>query len=248
MIKIDMPDAPKILIDNKGIWTNSLLDAVKKYGSYSNIPQDEKSKLLVHYRHSDIQKLLFDSSYQKCAFCECKPGECGNIEVEHFAPKSLYPELAFEWSNLLPSCRKCNEAKLNYDTKNNPIVNPAKENPEEFFTYNLLRITPISGCGEEKKAQTTIDVCNLNCERLYNARAILMKSITEYMDELTDKLSWIFEADTDQKKKYRITRLKNSLAVIEGLMEADAPYSAYSKWLIEQSDSYKKAKSLISNQ
>lgn len=245
MIKIQKPAAPQVLIDNKAIWTQCLLDAIDTYGGYSKIPESEKSGLLTHYRHKDIQSVLFASSHHKCAFCECIPGESGNIEVEHFEPKSLYPDLAFEWDNFLPSCRKCNEAKSDFDTRSIPIINPTAEDPEEFLTYSFLRITPLTGSGQEDKAQQTIDVCNLNCDRLYKVRAALMKSITEYIDDLKDKMNWISEADTEQKRKIRTTKLKNSIEVIDSLTTTESAYSGYAKWLIEQFPEYREAKQVV---
>lgn len=247
MIKIQKPTAPQVLLDNKAIWTQNLLDAVNTYGGYSKIPESEKKSLLSHYRHKDIQTALFASSHHKCAFCECKPGEGGHIEVEHFEPKSLYPDLAFEWDNFLPSCRKCNEEKADFDTRTSPIINPAIEDPEQLLTYSFLRIKPLKGSGQEQKAQQTIDVCNLNCERLYNARSALMKSITEYIDELKDKISWISEADTAQKRKVRITKLKNSLATIDSLTTAENTFSGYAKWFIQQCPEYQEAKQIVAS-
>ena len=245
MIKIHKSAAPQILVDKKTTWTQNLLDAIATYGEYSKIPESEKSRLLSHYRHKNIQDALFASSHHKCAFCECKPGESGNMEVEHFEPKSLYPDLTFEWDNLLPSCRKCNEHKLGFDTRTDPIINPAIEDPEQLLTYLHLRIKPLAGSGQERKAQQTIDVCNLNCERLYNARSALMKSITEYFDDLKVKLNWISEADTDQKRKVRITKLKNSLDIIDSLTTAESAFPGYAKWFIQQFPEYQEAKRIV---
>lgn len=247
MIKIQKPVAPQVLIDNKVAWTQNLLDAIRIYGGYSKIPEPEKKSLLSHYRHNDIQTALSASSHHKCAFCECIPGESSHIEVEHFEPKSLYPDLAFEWDNLLPSCRICNEAKADADTRTNPIINPAIEAPEQLLTYSFLQIKPLEGSGQEQKAQQTIDVCNLNCERLYNARATLMKAITEYIDELKDKINWISEADTDQKRRVRITKLKNSLAIIDSLTTAESAFSGYAKWFIQQYSEYQEAKRIAAS-
>ena len=247
MIKIQKKPTPQILIDNKDVWTQDLLDAVRIYGGYSEIPDIEKNKLLSHYRHKDIQNALAESSHYKCAFCECKPGEGGNIEIEHFEPKSIYPDLAFDWDNLLPSCRKCNEAKSDFDTHVTPIINPAKEDPEALLTYKLVQIIPRDGSGEEEKAQNTIEVCDLNSIRLYKARAELEVYITAYFDELKIKIEWISEADTVQKRKSRITKLKNSLAVIDAFLETDSAYSGYCKWLIGQSPEYIEAKRIVSS-
>lgn len=181
----------------------------------------------------------------KCTFCECKPAESGNIEVEHFAPKSIYPDLTFDWDNFLPSCRKCNEAKTDFDTIKEPIVNPSKIDPEDLFTYDHIRICAISGCSQEQAAKNTIDVCNLNSTRLYNVRADLIKALTEYADELKERLDWIAEADTSRKQKARITKLRNSLEKVNQLLEDSSAYAGYCRWFMSQCGEYIQAKRVI---
>lgn len=245
MIKINKPAPPQIIIDNQEQWTKDLNEAITLYGAYDKIPPEEKKSLLVHYRHDDIKQALFASSFNKCAFCECKPGESGNIEVEHFAPKSIYPDLTFDWDNLLPSCRKCNEAKSDFDTITEPIVDPSKTDPEKLFTYNYLRICPINNCPQEQAVKNTIDVYNLNSSRLYDVRAKLIKSLTEYTDELKEKLDSIAKADTPRKQKIRITKLRNSLEKIDQLLEDSSVYAGYCRWFMSQCCEYMQAKRLI---
>ena len=247
MIKIQKKPTPQVIIDNKDMWTQHLLDAVKSYGGYSEIPDAERDKLLLHYRHKDIRKALSESSHGKCAFCECKPGESGNIEVEHFEPKSIYPDLTFEWDNLLPSCRKCNEAKSDFDTRISPIINPTKEDPEKLLTYSFLRIIPRNDSGKVEKAHNTIEVCNLNSERLYDARASLMKSMTEYIDNLKSIFDLIAEADTPLKRHRRFNKLRSSLDVIDAMLAENSAYSGYCKWLIAQFPDYQKAKQMVAS-
>lgn len=247
MIKIQKSIAPQILTDNHDLWTNALLTAVSSHGGYSNIPEAEKERLLLHYRHKDIKKALTESSHCKCAFCECKPGKSGNIEVEHFKPKSLYPALTFDWDNLLPACRKCNEAKSDYDTHTTPIIDPTKEDPEQLLTYRFIEICPISGTAGEEKAQNTIDVCNLNCPRLFSARSELMVALTEYMNEIRDKISLVDEADTPRKRSVRITKLSNSLEQIDKLLQDDSIFSGFCRWFITQFPEYQEAKQLVAS-
>ncbi|MGR6008365.1 HNH endonuclease [Bacillus cereus] len=141
MIFLEKPTTPpEILQQNYEEWTSNLLQAVGQYGSYKKIPKELKSTLIAHYRHGDIKNALFSISNEKCAFCESKPAESGNIEVEHYIPKSEYPHLTFDWSNLLPVCRKCNEAKGTLDTLEEPIVNPSIVNPEDFFKFSDIRM------------------------------------------------------------------------------------------------------------
>ena len=47
----------------------------------------------------------------KCAYCELKYLATSWTDIEHYRPKSKYYWLAYEWSNLLPTCPKCNRLK-----------------------------------------------------------------------------------------------------------------------------------------
>jgi len=246
MIKINKPETPpKILLDNKEKWTNALIDTVQQYGEYSKIPKEKKKKLLQHYRHDEIQRALFQCSYNKCAFCECIPSEGGNIEVEHFAPKSIYPGLAFEWDNFLPVCRKCNESKSNFDTVKEPIINPSKEEAEKYFDFNLINIIPSCDTPKLKIAQRTIEVCNLNSTRLFRVRADLLCSLSIYEAQLSSWLQEIESADTQLKKTNRIMKLINSIDAIDLLSREEEKYSAFCKKFLSKSEIYKQAKIVI---
>lgn len=50
---------------------------------------------------------------RKCLACGVKAKE---IHVDHVKPRSKYPELALELSNLQTLCRDCNFGKGNWDT------------------------------------------------------------------------------------------------------------------------------------
>jgi len=245
MIKLEKCDTPEILKDKAKLWTQNLIDAINKYGSYKNIPDLEKKKLLSHYHQNEIKEPLFECSFHKCAFCECKPDRGGNIEVEHFAPKSKYPELAFEWDNFLPVCRKCNEAKHDHDTFQESIINPFKEDPEQYFEYNFLIIKPKATCPDKQKAERTIKVCDLNRSSLNIDRAELMKALTQYLKTVAHYIDLIEEADTERKRHDRVVKLRDSIENIEVHLKKDSLYSGYCKWFISTQDIYKKAKDII---
>jgi uncharacterized protein (TIGR02646 family) len=58
---------------------------------------------------------------KKCAYCEQKYLASSDTWVEHYRPKSKenYYWLAYEWSNLIPTCTKCNRSK----NKRFPLIN-----------------------------------------------------------------------------------------------------------------------------
>lgn len=224
-------------------WTTELMDNIDKYGGYEKIPQEVKNSMWVHYRDKEIKKILFDSSHGKCAFCEAKPAESGNIEVEHFMPKSLYPRKAFEWNNLLPVCRKCNDSKSNHDTGKEAIVNPSEEDPEKIFTYNFLNIEPIDE--SNIVAERTIEICDLNSERLYDARAKLLHALCSYEKVVKAWLSEINSADTERKRINRINKLRDSVEILEKLIGAEQTYAGFCRFFLEKSVVYIHAKKIL---
>ena len=81
-----------------------------------------------------------------CAYCELPdPGE-----VDHFQPKSKFPQLVYRWDNWLFSCHPCNQAKRE-KWPNGGYVNPcssmAFERPERYFDFSTRtkRIKPKEG-------------------------------------------------------------------------------------------------------
>lgn len=64
----------------------------------------------------------------KCAFCESVLGLTSYKEIEHYWPKTLRPNAAFDWTNLLPVCRVCNGEKQDTDHRGS-LIKPDDEDP-----------------------------------------------------------------------------------------------------------------------
>jgi uncharacterized protein (TIGR02646 family) len=65
------------------------------------------------YAPAEVKAKLEEIFDEKCAFCEAKTKSGAHYDTEHFRPKSVYYWLAYEWSNFLLSCQRCNrEYKL----------------------------------------------------------------------------------------------------------------------------------------
>ncbi|MCQ6536172.1 TIGR02646 family protein [Bacillus mycoides] len=236
---------PEVLKDNYEEWTRNLLQAVSEYGGYRKVPKQLKANLIANYRHEDIKNTLFAMSNKKCAFCESKPAESGNIEVEHFIPKSEYPHLTFDWGNFLPVCRKCNESKGALDTLKEPIVNPTKVNPEDFFKFNDIRICIREGAQDRDIAQRTVRELGLNNPRLLKARAELLIHLSSYIESLNKWFEEIESSETPRKRHNRIRNLRDSIESIEMLIEPTEKYTAFSRDFIKDSEEYKRAKMIV---
>lgn len=246
MIKLKRGGEPNFLTCNKTSLWGSLEEAIVFYGSYKLIPSDVKEKLVCHYRHAEIKEALVESSSGKCAFCECIPSEGGNVEVEHFKPKSKYPNFTFEWENLLPACRRCNGSKDDHDTELEPIVNPYLQNPSDFFLYESLSIKPIIGENYEV-AVRTIEVCGLNTIRLWKPRSQILVSLHDFEKSLEAALESFRLADTNRKKTNRKRAIGEALFRIEELSKSAEKYSAFCSFFLRDSEIYMQAKLLIEN-
>ncbi len=115
----------------------------------------------------DVKLRLNDIYNSKCCYCETKV----EGEVEHFYPKSKFPNKEFDWDNLLWACNKCNKYKSNsfdIDTKTEIplLVNPEKENPESLLSFKKDG----SILSENSRMTYSIDTCKLNREWLKNER------------------------------------------------------------------------------
>lgn len=79
----------------------------------------------------DLQVRLFDDCVGSCAYCRRPVGHYGWAwHIEHVIPKSKYPSMAFELSNLTVGCVHCNQWKgsrvdKKVMNKSLPIINPA---------------------------------------------------------------------------------------------------------------------------
>ncbi|RYF26667.1 MAG: hypothetical protein EOO42_00845 [Flavobacteriales bacterium] len=61
------------------------------------------------YGNKEVLETLNVYYHNKCAYCEQKQ----KVYVAHYRPKSKYPWLSLEWSNLLPICKDCNSSLSN---------------------------------------------------------------------------------------------------------------------------------------
>jgi uncharacterized protein (TIGR02646 family) len=148
-----------------------------------------------------IWNTLNDMQLNVCAYCE------GGLEagghIEHFAKRSSYRELTFEWTNLFGSCNRedcCGHFKdsshsqyKNYNLQD--LIKPDVENPWEFLVFGSDgRVSVRDGISPEnqRKGQTTIDVLNLKAschipERI--SRFALIRDILLLLeDDPTDEI------------------------------------------------------------
>lgn len=168
MIKLCLPPTPKFLtpqfIEEK---TNKYKEDASCH--VWNIPE--------------LKKAVYEASYGKCVYSEIKLNEEGKyMHIDHFYPKSLYPEKVILWGNLMASSSICNIKKKDTDPDRIDIVNPFEDDPKNHFYIQEGRLF-----AKDKKGRNTIEVCDLNnSSHLRNVRLKIER-------KLKDTLELIFE-------------------------------------------------------
>lgn len=236
MIKIDKTTkVPKILIENQTNWTNSLLANIKVHGSFNKLPEEIKTDVANKYKDNDIKIALVPSEDTKCAFCEMIPNETGYIEVEHFFPKSIYPDKTFEWANLLPSCKRCNLKKTKLDTFKTPIVKPDVDDPKFFFTYDNIKLVVRKDAIDKIIARRTITKLELNQFRLIKPRSELLVNLNLYEGEMEKALEELSKAKNSNKINRLKSNILDSLDKLEDLTKSKSKHAGFCRDFILKS-------------
>src|SRR5208283_227039 len=120
MIKITRSAKPPLLNRKAEQWRDEFLNARRK---------KDRARAEAKYHHSEIKDALIALFHGKCAYCESFIRNVDYGHIEHFRPKSIYPKLTFEWTNLLLACGICNGAEHKGDkfpdpAAGGPLVNP----------------------------------------------------------------------------------------------------------------------------
>jgi uncharacterized protein (TIGR02646 family) len=116
-----------------------------------------------------ISKNLYQSYFGICAYTGMWFARIGNISVDHFRPKSIYPHLAYEWTNYRLTTQKTNYYKADDDN----IVDPFMVQAEWFILdFPSCLIKPGNNVTQSERSQieNTINVLKLNGEEFVELR------------------------------------------------------------------------------
>ena len=118
---------------------------------------------------------LGSQSSNNCWYCErlCDAETGGRAPtVDHFRPLSRFPTLAYEWSNWVFSCRRCNGETKRDNWPDLGYVDPAAadvgERPEPYFDYDAFtgEFVPKSGLTGDARQKARQTIRNLGLDKL----------------------------------------------------------------------------------
>ncbi len=158
---------PDCLERNAEAWTNHYIKQRKSNNNYWNWHTDNYERV-----ERILTPILSNISNFHCSYCGIYPlkQNVGGRSIDHFKPKSEFPELAFEWTNLFIACPDCQNIKGN----NYPLeIEPLKPDSCHYhfdywfeidWTINKNYIIPNKDRNdtEKKIAQETINWLGLN--------------------------------------------------------------------------------------
>ncbi|MBE9198812.1 MULTISPECIES: retron system putative HNH endonuclease [unclassified Nodularia (in: cyanobacteria)] len=117
--------------------------------------------------------------------------------IEHLQPRSTYPDLSLEYTNLIASCQgestepppvpvHCGHQKK-YWYDEHLMVSPLKINCADFFHYPASgEILPTNDPEKTAAAKTTIEKLALNINKLQNMRKLAIDAALLGIEDLTD--------------------------------------------------------------
>lgn len=187
MIKIIKTAEPSILQTHKASWTSDLMNYIT---SNAKIPDVVKNR----YNQPEIKSALESETHNKCMYCESKISDVTYAHIEHYKPKSKYPQETFEWNNLGLACPICNTNKNDIFDETCPIVNPYKDNPNDHFISLGTMI-----CHKDKRGEITEKLLELNRPHLMESRMERINAvrllIDKYNEETNTSLKFILKKE-----------------------------------------------------
>ena len=111
-----------------------------------------------------------------CAYtCHWMAYDVGSDTVEHFRPKSAYPNLAYEWTNYRLVCSRMNARKGRFED----VIDPFDVTPG-MFTLHFPSLNVVTGSNltntQRTLVETTIRRLRLNDPRSIDTRQEYVKS------------------------------------------------------------------------
>ena len=182
------------------------------------------------WRKEYIKNALLDMTFCKCIYSEVRLGENSTCEeVEHFYPKSIYPDKVVEWGNLMPTCKICNAKKGDVDPNKVALINPYIDNPSDYIAFSGFICVAIN---RNVKGENSILYYNLNHVHFTRPRQHQIRLNNEILSRLAEEMSEGLNAGNPTKRF--LARLKS---VLQSAQPTE-PYSVCTSTALLKSDVY----------
>ena len=183
---------PDVLEQNEAEWT----DEYRRFIAKEPVPKAWGRR----YAHPDIKAAVKRETSDKCAYCDGTGTAFAPGDVEHIFPKTVFPDLVVEWTNLTFACTECNRRKSDYFSASTPLLNPYVDDPDEHLIFAGPWILHHAGAA---RGYSTRRLLELNRPDLVRRRADMI----EEMQTLADRFATELDQDVrafllDQLREY----------------------------------------------
>lgn len=139
-----------------------------------------------------------------CMFCDHNEP----TDVEHFMPKSVFPDQTFEWVNMLWICTTCNRLKgVKFPPRNcagAAIINPTVDPVWNFFFLdefgNLIKRWNANANSYDARAQSTCNYAKVDREEVQTRRQKrakgLRSSVQQAIKDLKNQSATLHDVNT----------------------------------------------------
>ena len=168
MIRVDRGQPPDILTQRRAEWLAAWRAAATP---------KQRAQALAKYRHPGIRDALREAFCGKCAYCESETEGVTWGHIEHYRPRSAFPERAFDWDNLLWACPRCNsdhkKGHFPEAADGGPILDPCDDLPADHLVFDYDPVARLANVyGRTTRGTTTVDLLQLNRPELRARRSL----------------------------------------------------------------------------
>lgn len=170
--------------------------------------------------YSDWKEQIAEECFYQCVYCSIHEAQFGGIDhyhIDHFRPKSKFPESIEDILNLFYTCPVCNRFKSDDwpgepDLNTTTYIDPSKINYSELFYLK----TDFEIVGNYTASKYIILRLYLNRSQLIFERRESSKRIQEI--KLRESINVLIEQIGELDTKYALETLKNITAIYNNLL------------------------------
>ena len=171
-------------------------------GKYKEKLESSSGNTFTWYRYQKVDTRQFlleclrkDTS-SHCSYCDgYEMGPELAETIDHFKPKTTFPEKAYHWNNLFLCCVNCQKRNSRYSRL---LLKPDTSSYafHKYFVFNYktgeLNTNPMASKHEQKRAKLSIELFGLNKFGRPNARKRVFKQYTYDTSPVIDEYPYRF--------------------------------------------------------
>lgn len=133
-----------------------------------------------------LRKHIWEEQGYCCAYTEIRlePDAC---HIDHYRKRNLFPDLTFDYTNMLVACNaesysaKHKDKKVTCKADYENLINPLVDNPSDYLKFTWTGA--VCAVGQCKKGKQTIAYFNLNERSLQERRKTALLQMKTMLDD-----------------------------------------------------------------